>query len=164
MTRVLAFIFLIVLLGNSCIKKKTKDPVPVIEFLDFLNPGKSASTGRDTALIHISYEDGDGDLFTDFKTDNNNFIFTPFYFNTSTNQFYVVIDPITNDTTRISYTIVQPDNGYYKGKSIKGEIFVPLNQFRPNDDVKILKFKGFMVDMSGHKSNVVESPTYTLNF
>lgn len=162
--RHLLFIFLISGFAYSCVKQQTKDPIPVIEFKDFLNPGKSPYTQRDTALIYITYQDGDGDLFTDSKTDNNNFIFTPYYFNPTTNQFYITIDPITKDTTRFNYSIVQPDNGYYKGKSIKGEIYVPLNQFRPNDAVKILKFKGFMIDMKNHKSNVVSSPVYTLNF
>lgn len=162
--RHLLFIFLISGLAYSCVKQQTKDPIPLIEFKDFLNPGKSPYTQRDTALIYITYQDGDGDLFTDTRNEGPNFIFTPYFYNTNTNQFYVEIDPITNDTFRITNTILQPDNGYYKGKSIKGEIFVPLNQFRKNDAVKILKFKGFMIDMKAHKSNVVSSPVYTLNF
>lgn len=162
--RFLLLIFLLVALGYSCIKKKTKDPVPYIEFIDFLKAGKSVYTGSDTALIYITYEDGDGDLFTDKRSEGPNFIFTPYFYNSLTDKFYVEFDPITKDTFRITNTILQPDNGYYKGKSIKGEIFVPLNQYRPSDAVKILKFTGFMIDMQQHKSNVVSSPAYTLNF
>lgn len=159
----LLFIFLSLFLGYACIKQKSKDPVPLIEWKDFQKAGKSPYTGSDTALIYITYQDGDGDLFTDTRGEGPNFIFTPYFYNTNKNQFEVVFDPITLDTFRITNTIVQPDV-YYKGKSVKGEIFVPLNEFRPNDDVKILKFTGFMIDMKDHKSNVVSSPVYTLNF
>lgn len=161
--RHLLLIILLIGLGYSCIKQELKDPLPLIEFMDFQNTGKSPYTGRDTGVIYITYRDGDGDLFTDTKGEGPNFVFTPFYYNQSKDIFEVVFDPITADTFRISNTIVQPDP-YYKGRPVRGEIFVPLNEFRPNESFKILKFTGFMVDMKANKSNVVTSPVYTLNF
>ncbi|PBQ33247.1 hypothetical protein CNR22_16185 [Sphingobacteriaceae bacterium] len=141
-----------------------QDPVPVIEYKDLLHAQKSEFTGRDTAVLSLGYEDGDGDIFMDNNTQGPNVIFIPFFYNTATGKFDVDKDPITQDTFRITNTIVQPDNGYYKGKSIKGEIFIPLREFRINDAQKIIKFTGFVIDLKGHRSNSVASPVYTLNF
>jgi len=144
-----------------CAKRPSKNPVPKIEFLELQSLGKVGT--RDTAVIVLHYQDGDGDLFTDRTTDDNNFLFTPYTINEE-GKFQAFIDPITQDSVRITYSIKQPANGYYKGKSIQGEIYVPLREFRPSDDFKIIKFTGFMQDMRKNRSNVVSSPVYTLNF
>lgn len=165
--RFILIIFLIGLIGFSCVKPNTTNPIPVIQYKDLTNLGKAYSGSqppRDTAVMVLGYEDGDGDLFADNTTQGPTFAIIPFYFNTTTNKFDITIDPITLDTQRITNTIKQPDNGYYKGKSIKGDIYIPLSQYRPNDNVKIIKFTGFMRDTKGHKSNVFASPIYTLNF
>lgn len=144
----------------SCVKPKTKNPVPALEYVDFKTDfapnGKSIYTGQDTALLVFGYEDGDGNLFRDSRADLPNVVITPFYFYPDSNKF--VKGGI------FSYTLLQPDNGYYKGKSIKGQISVPLSQYRPDDLIKKLKFEIYMVDMSNNKSNVVNTPTISLNF
>jgi len=117
----------------------------------------------------LSYEDGDGDLFLDDVANGPNLIFTAYYFNKSKNVFDAphLPNPPPNtldDTLKYSASIIQPNNGYYKGKSIKGDIYVPLNEFRPDDNQKIIKFRGFMQDAKGHNSNWFSSPTITLNF
>ena len=162
--RFIIIIFLIVLVGYACVKAKTKNPVPVIEFKELDHLQKSEFTLQDTAVLVFNYEDGDGDIFLDNASQGPNLIFIPFFFNTTTNKFDVQIDPYTKDTLRITNTAIQPDNGYYKGKSIKGDISMPLSQYRPNDKVKRIKFTGFVVDAKGHKSNVIASPEYSLSY
>lgn len=162
--RFILIIFLAGLFGFSCVKPQTKDPVPFITFKDFTNARKSEFTGQDTAVFVLGYEDGDGNLFVDNSSQGPNLIITPYFYNKTTGKFVGEIDLITKDTFRIPNSIVQPDNGYYKGKSIKGEIFIPMREFRLNDSTKILKFSCFMQDTKNNKSNVVASPAYTLNF
>ena len=160
--RILFIIFLAAFIGFSCVKPKTKNPIPVIEFADFSDPHKTPR--GDTATMVLNYEDGDGDLFVDKTSEGPNLIFTPYYYDLASKTYKASFNVIINDTTRITMSIKQPDNGYYKGKSIKGQIYVPLLEFRPNDATKIIRFSGFMVDLAGHKSNAVVSPSYTLNF
>jgi hypothetical protein len=162
--RFILLIFLVTLIGFSCAKPKTKNIVPAIEYKDLQHAQKSEFTGQDTAVLVLSYEDGDGDLFVDLVTQGPNLIFTPYFFNSAKGRFDIEKDPITADTFRITSTIKQPDDGYYKGKSIKGEIYIPLREYRLNDQAKIIKFTGFMIDLKGHRSNTVSSPVYTLNF
>jgi hypothetical protein len=158
------FIFtLLAFFTCSCVKRNNSNPVPVLEFHDFKDPHRAAS-GGDTAVMVIGYEDGDGDLFVDRSTQDPNFFFCTYYLDGTSNQFTVTIDPITNDTLRFSTKVYQPDNGYYKGKSIKGDIYIPLKEFRPSNKIKVIKFRGFMVDTKGHRSNDFSSPVYTLNF
>ncbi len=148
----------------SCVKPPSEDPVPVIEFKDIHNMRKAISYYpdgklwiRDTAVLVLGYADGDGDIFRNKNSDGPNLVYTTYAFNQDSNKF--VIDNFPNPAT-----ITQPADGYYLGKSIHGEIFVPMPQFRSSDNVKVLKFQAFMEDMKGHKSNVVTSPVYTLNF
>lgn len=151
--RYLLIIILSGLFTLSCVKKAPKDPIPVLEYKDF----KAGKVGnRDTATMTLSYNDYDGDLFRNATSDGPNTVIKTFIFNADSNKF--VKDQI------ISYTIIQPGDGFYKGKSIKGDIILPMKQFRPNDQVKQLKFEIFMEDMKGNKSNVVSTPQFSLNF
>lgn len=170
--RAFAIIFLIACVAFSCVKPNTKDPVPALEFKGIKSPAgsfwpsyvpkslvrlpASSMPERDTASLVISYQDGDGDLFRNSSSDGPNFIFITYYWSADSNKF--VQDFL------ITQTVVQPSNGYYKGKSVQGDIEVPLREFRSSNAHKILKFEGFMIDMQDHKSNTVTSPTYTLEF
>lgn len=153
--RYLSIIFIICFL-LSCVKPKTESPVPLINYLDFTKSGKFGQNGQDTAVLVFGFEDGDGDLFRDNKSDDPNIVFTPYYFYPDSGKFI--------KGAAFAYVLVQPSEGYYKDKSIKGEIMVPLSQFRPNDLIKNIKFEFFMMDMKNNKSNVVITPTITLNF
>lgn len=114
----------------------------------------SRATQSDTALMVIGFEDGDGDLFRDSQANGANLVYTIYSYDTATQQFTINGNP--NPAT-----VVQPANGYYKEKSVQGEIGLPLRGFRLNN-VSIIKFEVFMVDMAKNKSNVVTSPVYTL--
>ena len=156
----LAIIVCVVLV--ACAKQKTKDPIPKIEFIDFRDISKSKFTGADTATMVLSYEDGDGDIFVDNFNQGPNLVFTTYIWDAEKKQFSAHFDPMINDTVRYTTTVKQPDNGYYKGKSIRGEIHIPLSSFRDSKKQNVVKFSGFMTDMAGHKSNTFSSPTYTI--
>jgi hypothetical protein len=156
MTKVSVFIFLVFYIGYSCVKPKTTNPVPVLEYIEFAKAGKSVFTGQDTANLVIAYEDGDGDIFRDSKSNDPNMVFIPYAFYDDSNK-YVKGTPFT-------YVLTQPLENNYKGKSIKGEIIVPFRQIRPNDKIKKIKYEFFMLDMKNNKSNVVITPDIILNF
>lgn len=161
MKRVFVLIFLATLFITACVKKPTADPVPKIDFVDFQ---AWTSGGNDTAQLAFSYEDGDGNLFRDESAHGPNFVATFYYLNSATQKFTAIMDPITNDTARITQTIVQPKDASYKGKSVKGNIYIPLDPFRSGDSVKIFKYVFFMEDESGNKSNIVTTPQISINF
>lgn len=149
--RHLLFIFFIVLVGYSCVKKVPNDPVPELEFKDFRVLG---GFGTDSALFTIGYKDWDGDLFRNSTSDGPNTIISTYKFKNDSNKF--VFDQA------FSYSIIQPADGYYKGKAIQGDIYIPVSEFRTDTSVKIFKFEIFMRDMKGNKSNVLSTPQFTL--
>lgn len=151
--RFLTIIIFSCLLAFACVKKSPQDPVPILEYKDFQ---AWKYVNGDTAILTISYNDYDGDLFRNETADGPNTIIRPFVFIADSNKFI--------KQTLISYAITQPGDGFYKGKSIKGDIIIPMRQFRPNNDAKILKFEVFMEDMKKNKSNTVVTPQFTLNF
>ena len=153
--RNLLILFLASLFCFACVKDKTENVVPVLAYIDFEKAGKSPYSNQDTAVLKFSFEDGDGDLFRDQKTDPSNIVVIPSYFYPDSNKF--------SKGLAFSYVLVTP-NEYYKNKSINGEIELPLSQFRPSDAIKKIQFEFFMVDMKDNKSNVVTTPTIVLNF
>ena len=146
-------------LAFSCVKKQSKDPVPVLEYIDF---SMSKSGGVDKGSLVLGYEDGDGDIFRDETTHLPNLIMKFYYYNSGTKNFTSYLINNT-DTFNIAKIITQPGDGF-KGKSIKGEIYIPMNEFRPADSIKIFKYVIFAVDEAGHNSNTLTTPQYTLSF
>lgn len=161
--RYLISIFLLVLVSYSCVKRNSTDPHPTVEFKDFLNPHKTSS--GEAAYLVLTYEDGDGDLFVDNATQGPNLVFTTYIYNSVTGKFAAHFDNDIQDTLRYSTSVKQPAGGYYKGKAIRGEIWVPLSEFRPNSNAKILQFRGFMIDQKKHKTKIFASTnSYTIDF
>jgi hypothetical protein len=154
--RLSIFIIIISVLALSCVKPASKDPVPILEYKTLTNLGKKVRDNSDTATLVIGYQDGDGNLFADNSTDPSNLVITYMYYNSDSAKMVTHISEATK--------VFQPDKGYYKGKSIRGDITYPLAAFRPSDKVKIIQLKIFMVDMAKNKSNIITSPVYTLNF
>jgi hypothetical protein len=111
------------------------------------------TSGRDTAVVAFRYNDGDGDLFNNTNKDAPNLVCSIYTFNTDSNKF---------DVNNVPYSILQPANGYYRGKSIYGDLYLPMRQFRPSAKVRLVRFEVFMVDIKKNKSNIISSPTYTL--
>ena len=153
----LAILTILICFGlYACVKPASKDPVPILEFKTLKDLGKKARDNSDTATLVIGYADGDGDLFADNSSDPSNLVITYKYFNTDSGKFVTHLSEATK--------VFQPDKGYYKNKTIRGDITYPLAAFRPNDKIKIIQLTVFMVDMAKNKSNIVSSPVYTLNF
>ncbi|MCE3226479.1 MAG: hypothetical protein K0S32_1030 [Bacteroidetes bacterium] len=165
--RFFLIIFCTALLGFACVKSKNKNPVPAIEYKDF--GAKKTTAGNDTAVMVISYEDGDGDLFRDANANGPNVIGTFYYLNSATQQFTPIMDLITNDTMRITQTVLQPnvineDHPSYRNKSVRGDMYLPWGPFRSGDSVKVFKYTLFVVDEAGNKSNIITTPTFTIDF
>lgn len=144
---------LIGLIAFACVKQPSDNPVPLLEFKSVAPLGKVGNTGRDTAVVIFRYNDGDGDLFNNTNKDAPNLVCSIYSFNADSNKFEV---------NNVPYSILQPANGYYRNKSIYGDLYLPMRQFRPSDKVKIVRFEVFMVDIKKNKSNIITSPTYTL--
>jgi hypothetical protein len=150
--RYLLAIFLAAFVFGSCVKKTSKDPIPELEYKDFKLLGR---IGSDSAVFTIGYKDWDGDLFRNDNSDGPNTVLSTYIYSADSGKF--IFDKA------FSYAITQPADGYYKGKSIQGDIYIPVSEFRSNPQNKILKFEIFMVDMKDNKSNVVTTPQFTLN-
>lgn len=170
--RYLVLIFLAAVAVASCVKPKTKDPVPVLTFKYVQGVSLAAewptnttvplayyktksATPSDTANIVFGYQDGDGDIFKDSNAEGSNFALKVYKYDATQDKMII-------DGNPIPMTIRQPASGYYKGKSIEGDITIPLSQFRSASSVKILRFEMVMEDSKKNVSNTITSPVYTL--
>ncbi len=142
-------------------KKQSNDPNPVIEYIDFK---AWKDNGSDTAVMVLGYQDGDGNIFRENNLKGPNLIGTFYYLNSATQKFTAIKDIITNDTARITQTVLQPKDASYKGKAVKGQMYIPWNPFRSGDSVKVFKYTLFVVDDAGNKSNVITTPVFTIDF
>jgi hypothetical protein len=156
-----SIILALALSAVGCVKKQSSSPIPSIEYFDFQ---AAKINGIDTAVMIISYSDGDGDIFRESPINGPNIIGTFYYLNSSTKEFTAIKDIITNDTARITQTVVKPRDVIYKGKSVSGRIYLPWSPFRSGDSVKVFKYNLFVVDEAGHQSNLIQTPTFTINF
>ncbi|MBL7921293.1 MAG: hypothetical protein JNJ40_13325 [Bacteroidia bacterium] len=158
--RFIATIFLFCVICFGCVKRPSKSPEPTLDYLDFTS---SKTNGVDNGQLILGYEDGDGDIFREEKAVVPNIIIKFYYYNSGTHQFTGFFDTNVNDTFAIAKIITQPGDGF-KGKSIKGEIYIPMTEFRPADSIKIFKYSVFAIDEAGHKSNIVTTPQFTVNY
>ena len=163
--RIIITIFILSILLSlsftSCVKRPSKSPTPELTFKDFIV--WRINGVRDSAVAIIGYEDGDGDLFLNKTTDGPNIVGTFYYLNSATGKFTGISDPITGDTARVTQTVLQPKGASYKGKSVQGEIFLPLAPFRSGDSVKVFKYTFVMQDEAGHKTNTITTPELKAN-
>ena len=158
--RFIIIIFLFIGLGFSCVKKPSKDIVPSLEFLDF---SSSKTNGIDNGQMILGYEDGDGDIFRELPGRLPNLIMKFYYYNNGTKKFTGFFDTNISDTFNIAKIITQPGDGF-KGKSIRGEIYIPMAEFRPADSIKIFKYVIYAIDEAGHNSNIITTPQFTVNY
>jgi hypothetical protein len=162
MKRVLVPIIIFIFVLSACVKKASESPIPTLEYYNFVAWKVRVKT--DTAVMVLKYEDGNGDIFLANNTQGPNVIGTFYYKNSATGKFTAIKDQITNDTARITQTIIQPKDASYKGKSIRGEIYLPMSPFRSGDSVKVFKYTFFVIDEAGNKSNLVTTPELTVSF
>lgn len=135
----------------SCIKKPDTGPIPELEFIEFRKVGPS---GYDSASFKLGYVDNDGDLFRDRSDQGPNLIFKTYAYDADSAKY--------TPNLLFSRIILQPADGYYKGKSIEGYIYLNEAEFRTPSKPKNLKFEVYMIDMQGNRSNTA-TLTYTLS-
>lgn len=141
----------------GCAKQPEYSETPQLEYVDLsLRQVYRGNQARDTCDLRISFSDGDGDLFVQSSADPANVLLKYYVYHVDSAKF--IISGVE------SKSVKEPANGYYRGKAISGEIQIPLTQFRPNTSYKIIKMDLQMVDLQQHKSNVVSTPVFTLNF
>lgn len=160
--RHLFFISFLALYLSACVKRPSTSPEPTLEYKDFF--AFRVRGNSDSAIAVLKYEDGDGDLFMDNTTDGPNLIGTFYYLDRFTGTFKAVYNPVIKDTLRFTQTVLQPKDASYKGKSIQGEIYIPVRDFRTGDSVKTFKYTFFMKDMQGHFTNTVTTGSITVDF
>jgi hypothetical protein len=161
--RQLVLISFLALVVFACVKKPSTSPIPTLEFKD---ARYIKVNGSDSGYLVFSYEDGDGDIFRDKGHTIPNLVITNYAKDTVTGKF--VIDSIYTGphlprVASYATTVYQPGDGY-KGKSVRGDIIVPYNEFRSGPWIKTFYHAAFIEDEAGNKSNVAYSQTVTLNF
>lgn len=149
----IAVLFVILLFALSCIKKKEYDSIPAIKFVDFpvFYHVENSKNKADSAYVILSFTDGDGDigntndaemsLFLDYYEDEG----SGFVFKNVTYKIHLPnLAPVGNNMA-IEGTIQQ---------LLKAPFY---NEF----SVFPYKFKMYLVDRAGNKSNVVETGIQT---
>jgi hypothetical protein len=156
-----------VLILSSCVKRKNTDPVPTITYENFI------ASDENTAYITINYTDGDGDIFAEKDSKDNNF-FAWFYYKDTDGSFkpalwpLVIPNPPNPDTTiynerPIAYTVFRPSD-LSKDQPIKGQITITLEGWRSDSKYKNFKYKIYMVDQKGNRTEEVMTPEIVVPF
>lgn len=140
--RIAIYIFFVFVLA-SCVKRTDTNPIPKIDYVGFI------PMDENTAYLTISYEDGDGDIFTEKDVKAANF-FAYFYYKDATGNFV--------DASYVLPYVVERPSELSKDQPIKGEITITLTGWRSNSIYKNFKYKIFMFDQKGNKTNEVMTP------
>ena len=146
---------IVVVFAYACVKKTTYPTTPEIDYKSFV-PYKG-----DSADLHITFKDGDGDIGVGENDSTRTFWYTYYYQDTTNGRYYAYFRPLFQDTLRIGYIIKSPADSY-KGKPINGEMIIRLQQSRHDTWVKHVKYVFYLFDAAGNKSNVVTSPDISL--
>lgn len=142
-TFILSFIY-------SCAKKPNYSKVPDIAYKSFY------VLSQDSALLTITFSDGDGDIGGGPSQDGNFFI-TYYFWNNSTNTYQVFKNNTFLQDTLDVRSFPSPSDAY-KNKPISGEISILMSPFRENNTIKKFKYKCFIKDNAGNRSNIIETP------
>ena len=147
-------LFLLAGLYYSCVKKTTYLLTPEIEYKSFTYlPIPSAP---DSAMMVITYKDGDGDIGKEADDQTYN-LYMNYYYKDTVTQKYVAYYSLATDSLKTGYTIRRPDVSY-KGKPISGEVAVGISKCRHSKKYKLIKYVIYMYDNAGNKSNVITTP------
>ena len=142
----------------ACRKKDKYPPEPEIEYKSFIR------FGEDSAMLHINFTDGDGDIGID-ENDNNppfnpgsefyNNIFIKYYYKNPSGNFVQLYNPF--DSTYVNWDqrvpVITPEG---KDKSLKGEMIFRLDDYHLWDTSF---YEVWIYDRALHKSNVVRTDT-----
>ena len=140
---------MILLFGLSCLKKKEYDKAPVIKFVDFpvFYHVENSKNNADSAHVILSFTDVDGDLGN--TNDSVMSLFLDYYEDEGSGFVF------KNVTYKIHLPNLAPEGN---NKAIEGTIQQLLKEpFYNKLSVFPYKFKMYLVDRAGNKSNVVET-------
>jgi hypothetical protein len=152
---------------SSCVKRKNTDPVPTISYGSFI------ASDENTAYLTINYTDGDGDIFAEKDTKENNF-FAWFYYKDTDGSFkpalwpLVIPDPpnpdiIIYNERPLAYTVIRPSE-LSKDQPIKGQITITLVGWRSDSKYKNFKYKIYMIDQKGNQTEEIMTPEIVVPF
>lgn len=152
-------LLMFVILFGACVKKQTTNPVPVIAFKEFAPYERGFN-----AYLLLGFEDGDGDLLMSKETTQNS-LFIKYLYKDANGNFVPILTPNASnpnqlDTFMINYIVKRDTEDKYTGKSIKGDILIDMRGYVRQGD-KTFKYKIFLRDEKGNKSNTVETPEFT---
>jgi len=146
-------VLFVIFLFAACIKKKSFSDVPEIKLVDFkvFSHQENSKNKADSAYVTISFTDGDGDLG---NPDSNALsMFLDYYEDQGSGFVY------NNLTYSIYIPNLSPEGN---NKAIEGTIQQKLNvPFYNEKSIYPYKYKIYVVDRAGHKSNVVETQSLT---
>lgn len=151
----------------SCVKRDKNNPNPSITYEGF------AAETQDKAYLTIGYLDGDGDIFAEKDVKNPNF-YAWFYYKDANGDFVpamwplVIPNPPKPDTTiyqnrPLTYVIERPSD-LSKDQPIKGRITITMIGWRSDAQYKNFKYKIYMVDQKGNKTNEIMTPEIVVPF
>lgn len=140
---------LLITLYYSCVKKTTYLLTPEIAFKSFTYFPNT----NDSAMMVITYKDGDGDIGKETGDSTKN-LYMNYYYKDTITQKYVAYYSTATDSLKTGYTIRKPDVSY-KGKPISGEVAVGISKCRHSKKYKLIKYVIYMFDNAGNKSNVI---------
>ena len=141
-------------LFSGCLKTKSLSPIPEISYNSFVK-GKG-----DTAILSINFKDGDGDIGVN-QDDTTNNLFLIYYYKGLDGNFHRDLNVLIMPDS-IMYIFLVP-NVTPKGqnKVLEGEIKVkvdpPYHDFLATPKHTLVKYKIYLLDRAGNKSNVIES-------
>ncbi len=155
-----ALVFLIFLLVFSCVKRDNKNPYPKISFYSF------EVVNENEAYLTINYSDGDGDIFVEKGTKEPNF-YAYYYYKNAAGEFVPFLEPVSPvDTTRMHIpkiaTLERPSD-LSKNQPIKGQIRIHMVTWRGDSQHKKFKYRMFMFDQKGNKTEEVYTPEITVS-
>ena len=144
-------------------KMPTYPPEPHIEFRAY--EWRTVTTGDSALVLHIYFEDGDGDLGLDPEDTFPPFnLGSPYYYNIYT--FYyekidgkfqeVTISEFSTDTIRFHGRFPRLDD-QYPDRYLKGTLRYNLPYFLPRKSDTI-RFRIFIYDRALHRSNEIITP------
>ncbi|HEU4717756.1 MAG TPA: hypothetical protein VFU15_07975 [Bacteroidia bacterium] len=115
--------------------------------------------GGDTLKVVFSFTDGDGDIGVLPTGSDTNMVLTAYY-KTPAGNYHVWLNPQQTDSIYYSYRIPKLTASQ---KGLEGDIYLTISTrevIAAYHDT--LEFNAFLLDQSGHKSNLVRTPELIL--
>jgi len=170
----ISFVVLIslIILASSCLKVETYPDEPIIEY-------KSFEVFEDSAIVTVSFTDGDGDIGLENGDTTGDFAPGSFFYSNAYLEYYELMngewvkgtaDPGGNNfptADTIVFTNRLPNiTPIGQNKALKGDIRLTLepNYFNPFSNFNdTIKYKIILIDRALNISNQIETETIVTN-